>query len=495
MIVDIVYTDNMVLQRNTHNYITGQCLDNEDVSIYFQGTRYRSQSKNNTWEICLDHLKEGGPYQLLIESHECQIIWEHIYVGDVFLAAGQSNMEYRLKDSYLGDEYIHSQELNNVYFFQVPRVEYRENGQSYPRFEKPHWKEANSTTLGNISAVAYHFVKTLRQYTDIPIGIVECNKGGTSVSCWIPNKELETNIYLKELYIDQYFQDIKDQSDEDENRKIDEFKQSLQLYMQKVQSYKNNHPDHSMSQIKKAVGHTPWPGPKGKKDFGRPGGLYETMFSVIKTYSFASVLWYQGEEDVKYAEYYDILLTLLIHKWRSDLRNNHLPFFCVQLPNYNDEKYDKWPILREKQALVSEKVKDIHLIVSIDCGEEFNIHPIHKEVIGQRLGKSVLLHYYNYSIQGDAPTIISIEYIDSKLYIKYNQNLYYKGDNIQEFEIENHLVRKPIYPELKDGTLIFGIDQDCTQLLYAYKNYPITNLYGINEIPIAPFRITINKNV
>ena len=152
-------------------------------------------------------------------------------------------------------------------------------------------------------------------------------------------------------------------------------------------------------------------------------------------------------------------------------------------------------ILREKQALVSEKVKDVHLIVSIDCGEEFNIHPIHKEVIGQRLGKSVLLHYYNYSIQGDAPTIISIEYIDSKLYIKYNQNLYYKGENIQEFEIENHLVRKPIYPKLKDGTLIFGIDQDCTQLLYAYKNYPITNLYGINEIPIAPFRITINKNV
>lgn len=104
----------------------------------------------------LDHLKEGGPYQLLIESHECQIIWEHIYVGDVFLAAGQSNMEYRLKDSYLGDEYIHSQELNNIYFFQVPRVEYREKGQSYPRFEKPHWKEANPTTSGNLSAVAYH---------------------------------------------------------------------------------------------------------------------------------------------------------------------------------------------------------------------------------------------------------------------------------------------------------------------------------------------------
>ena len=495
MIVDIVYSDNMVLQRDTCHYITGQCLDNEDVSIYFQEKRYRCQSKNNKWEICLDNLKVGGPYQLLIESHECQIIWEHIYVGDVYLAAGQSNMEYRLKDSYLADKYIHSQDLHNIFFFQVPRVEYIKDGLSYPEFEKPNWQEANSTTLENLSAVAYHFVRTLRQYTDIPIGIVECNKGGTSASCWIPNKELEKDICLKELYVDCYFQDIQDQSDEDEDRKIDEFKQNIQLYMEKVETYKNIHPDQNMSEVKKAVGHTPWPGPKGKKDFGRPGGLYETMFSVIKNYSFASVLWYQGEEDVKYAEYYDILLTSLIHKWRSDLRNSHLPFFCIQLPNYNDEKYDKWPILREKQVLVSEKVKDVHLVISIDCGEEFNIHPIHKEVIGERLGKSVLLHHYNYCIYGDAPTMISIKIIDSKLYIKYDQTLYYKGESIHEFEVTNGFLRKCIYPELQGDTLIFSISQEYTELLYAYKNYPIVNLYGSYDIPIAPFRININNNV
>ena len=91
--------------------------------------------------------------------------------------------------------------------------------------------------------------------------------------------------------------------------------------------------------------------------------------------------------------------------------------------------------------------------------------------------------------------MISIKTIDSKLYIKYDQTLYYKGESIHEFEVTNGFLRKCIYPELQGDTLIFSISQEYTELLYAYKNYPIVNLYGSYDIPIAPFRININNNV
>ncbi|WP_290172283.1 sialate O-acetylesterase, partial [uncultured Dubosiella sp.] len=83
---------------------------------------------------------------------------------------------------------------------------------------------------------------------------------------------------------------------------------------------------------------------------------------------FAGIVWYQGEEDTKYGELYEPLLMALVSLWRTRLGGN-IPFSIVQLPKYRDDKNEKWPLVRDAQKRVCEKLPDCALIVSVDTGE------------------------------------------------------------------------------------------------------------------------------
>ena len=150
----------------------------------------------------------------------------------------------------------------------------------------------------------YYLAYYLRHDIDIPIGLIAVNKGGTSGSCWINETYLQKNQEIKKVYYDEYYQAIMNQTEAQEDLEIAKYKERVKQYQQKVALYQQTYPERNMSQLKKDVGHTPWPGPRGKKDFCRPAGLYYTMFKKICQYSGKAVIWYQGEEDTKNAYLY-----------------------------------------------------------------------------------------------------------------------------------------------------------------------------------------------
>ena len=329
----------------------------------------------------------------------------------------------------------------------------------------------------------------MRHDIDIPIGLIAVNKGGTSGSCWINETYLQKNQEIKKVYYDEYYQAIMNQTEAQEDLKIAKYKERVKQYQQKVALYQQTYPERNMSQLKKDVGHTPWPGPRGKKDFCRPAGLYYTMFKKICQYSGKAVIWYQGEEDTKNAYLYHQLLQLVIENWREDMKAQ-IPFIIVQLPEYDDDKNDNWPILRDAQQQVCREVPACYLVVTMNCGEEFNIHPQNKKTVGHRIFWRIKELFYDNQFNGHSPKIINIEN-NSKIIIEFDQKLHSRGINNFILELPDHQVET--VGIIKENKLLVERPAQVRTISYGYQNYCKISIFGENNLPIAPFKIQLTK--
>lgn len=444
-----------VLQRNQGNRIEGFGKEGSSIRVCFQDQEYEARVQNGKWRVETEPLQAGGPFEMKISSKE-ETLRLTLWVGDVYLLGGQSNMEFRLKDEKHHKE---AHALKNARLLTIPQVEYEQDGKAFPSFPALVWKEATKDNLMEFSAIGY-YIGTVLDGLDIPIGLVSCNKGGTSASCWIDQKTLFSNARLKKAYWDGYWRGIENQTEEQEDRARANYQKELDAYQKKLARYQLDHPEASLSDVKKAVGHTPWPGPKGNKDFGRPCGLIDTMFSKVETMAFAGIVWYQGEEDTKYGELYEPLLMALVSLWRTRLGGN-IPFSIVQLPKYRDDKNEKWPLVRDAQKRVCEKLPDCALIVSVDTGEEFNIHPTDKSVLGKRIGQKILDPAQGAKIVSFRDGIVTF---DREIVVKQNR-LGWLPVSDREVKVPEHVKE------------------------YAFDNYPEVFLFEKDGTPVAPFRL------
>ncbi|MCD8219534.1 MAG: hypothetical protein LUC50_04090 [Ruminococcus sp.] len=110
-------------------------------------------------------------------------------------------MEFMLKDAKGGAEELQQCADSGVRCFQVPQNTFVD--EAYVReFEQAHWETASPETSGTWSAVAYLAAKSLAAKLQVTVGIIGCNYGGSSVSCWMPESDLQAHVaghaYLKD---------------------------------------------------------------------------------------------------------------------------------------------------------------------------------------------------------------------------------------------------------------------------------------------------------
>ena len=191
-----IFSDNMVLQRNTPIPIWGNADTASLITIEFCKNTYTTHVNSlSKWMIYLPKMDAGGPYTLIIkEIKNNKIITEkqfqNVMIGDVWFASGQSNMELRLQESLNPKDEIAQAQNPNIRFFQVPHAI-----ETIPQndFKSGSWKQCDSTTVGDFSAVAYYFSKQIQQEQNVAIGIIESTWGGTPVEAWT-SKEILTTI-------------------------------------------------------------------------------------------------------------------------------------------------------------------------------------------------------------------------------------------------------------------------------------------------------------
>jgi len=174
----LLISDGMVLQRNTQVNLWG--TSDESVTVIFLNQEYHAiPDTAGHWTVVLNDLPPGGPHTLAINN----MTINNVYIGDVFLCSGQSNMQIPMRRV----KHMYPEELQNpnpnIHQFTVPQRFNFHAPQS--DLEGGCWAAASLQTIGDFSAVGYFFAKRLYERYQVPIGLLLSAIGGTPIHAWM----------------------------------------------------------------------------------------------------------------------------------------------------------------------------------------------------------------------------------------------------------------------------------------------------------------------
>lgn len=488
-----IFSDNMVLQRNKPVRIFGTGNENEKITADILGNTAFAFVENGKWEIVLPPMKENKSCTLTVKSDSDTVVFKNVAVGEVWLAGGQSNMEFELQNDKNGFNALKTCADEDIRFYYTSKCSMLDEN-LYESEKNSCWKISSPENSKNWSAVGYYFARELSRKLNVTVGIIGCNWGGTSASAWISKDYLQRDERLLP-YIQDYENAVKGKSAEQMIKEYDEYVIYQEQWDRKKDLCYMENPRIKWSEVIKICGENLYPGPMGCKNPMRPCGLYETMISRVKPYTLRGFLYYQGESDDHRPESYYALLSALIECWRKEWKDN-LPFLNVQLPMFkyaDDLDYKNWAEIRQAQMNVYKTVKNTGLAITLDCGEFNNIHPVDKEPVAHRLYLQALSEVYGIAeISETMPPIFREFYRkDDDIILMFDNpsDFDLKGD-LKDFEISYGEEYFPANARIDGKCIILSAehDREVKSVRYLWTNYTNITLYAANGLPVPPFK-------
>lgn len=491
-----VFSSNMVLQREKNIVIWGEGKEGSEVTVSINSHKAKAPVIKYKWNVELPKMEAGGPYVMTITDGTDKVVYENVMIGEVWLAGGQSNMELELRNCQNGKEELANANYDNIRFYNTARIGTLEEKDLLEE-KKKSWQVVKPETAFDMSAVAYFYAREVSKRLGIAIGIIDCYKGGTSISAWLSKECLEKDLDAA-TYLSDWNEKVGNKTDEEYEKEIIDFEKAVYEWNEKADGLKKDNPDITWNELVEKLGNNPWEEPAGYKSQYRPAGLYYTMLQRVMPYTIRGFLWYQGEQDENKPEIYDKMLYKLIDLWRTDWKDETLPFYIVQLPMWIEKGRadDKsWAILRDKQRKVAETVANAYLTVLIDCGEFDNIHPLDKQTVGYRLALQVLKNTYEMKdLHADGPKYLQRDLKNGKIVLHFNHvygGFVVKGnEEIRLFEIAGEdKVFVPADAVIIDNTIEISNKniKNPKYARYGWTNYGIVNLFNAEGFPVAPF--------
>ncbi len=493
-----IFQAGMVLQREKTLKIWGNGNPSEKIQVMLQGKRTETVvNADGRWELSFPPLKESCNETMYVQGKEEQIEIKDIAVGELFVAAGQSNMEFWMKYEKHYQKMLEKCENPNIRFYDTPKLAYAGQERDFDYHNVGVWRKASKKDLQFFSAVGYYFAEKLEKDMSVPVGIIGCNWGGTKSLAWMKEN------HARELQ--------KEQTEEFENglngRSYEEFCRLAAENPANDMGNSMSNPfnefmlprtpswDEIMEFFKQtAAGESmAQPGPQDA-----PGALYRHMVEKIAPYTVRGILWYQGESDDATYEVqrkYKKALDTIKEDWR-DAWNDCLPFLVVQLPGYRSWlgfESKGFHIIRECQQDSVDEDGNAYLCSISDAGEELDIHPKDKTVVGERLALLAEKHIFGKDILADAPRLEAIRREGSKVIISFENaegGLRQKGSQINALTVECGGQEIDYVAELSDKDLILSLpagNYDEITVKFARTQWYQVNLYNKAGIPAIPF--------
>jgi len=485
-----VFTDHMVLCRDKNVRIFGQAAAGREITLHIAGQTATTAAYGGRFEAALAPMPAGGPHTLSVTDGETTLTLTDVMIGEVYFAGGQSNMEWPLEQAEGGPELVGTLDAPMIRYINFPHNAWLDNG-ALKEERKMRWKPLKPGECGDISAVACHFALELQPELGVPVGIIDCYWGGTSVACWMDEEALKTTAAGMKLF-EEYAGRIKDKSDAQYDAEMKAYDGAYQAWWKRVEALQAENPDIAWEKINEKAGACPWPQPEGRKSGFRPAGLAETMVKRVAPYTLTGFLFYQGEEDTKHPPLYRPLLMALIAFWRDLFLDSSLPFLNVQLPMFiakGEEDFRNWPPVRRAQEQVYRDMRNTGLAVLIDCGEFDNVHPKDKKTVGDRLYLQAMKVVYHKDIQADGPCALSARPEGNALLVTLSAPVLFRGEPAL-FELAGaDGVFRPAKAAAQGTALRLtaeGVDRPVSAR-YAWVNYGVVNTFGENGLPLAPF--------
>ena len=402
-------------------------------------------------------------------------------MGLVFMAGGQSNMEWGLWNAEGGQEIIKTHADDELRYFNVPRVSVLDEA-GIAAHEAAHWQRIEPHAGGDMSAVAYFFAREVRAKTGLPVGIVGCNWGGTSILSWMDEVALSRSgpaMKAAEEY-ERKHGDITLKEWQDRQKA---FEGIMDQWNIKVAKIREDNPGIEYPDLVRKAGECPWNPPPGPGSPYRPGQLHRTMVETIVPMALTGILFYQGESDEERAELYGDLLITLVTRWRELFGDAELPFCNVQLPMFiapDAEDNCRWAILRQQQEKAWKTLRNSGLAVLIDGGEYGNIHPLDKVTPGTRLAQV-------YLGEAEQPWALAKSTSGNVLTVTLTHPVHGEGSLFEIAGADGVYV--PAAAEL-DGCSIRLTAEGVAHPVkarYAWINWAKVQVFGESGLPLAPF--------
>lgn len=300
----------MILQRDKIISIWGTSQPDTTVSVAMQGQKSQAISdQTGKWTAQLGPFHTSVKETLTIRTDTEHLQISDVAVGEVWLAGGQSNMEFPMQ--YDADFASEKTDCNfEIHFFDYPEVAYPGQLEEADYTKScGFWRKCTPSDLSRFSAVGYYFAKKLNKETNIPVGIIGCNWGGTPACAWMSEEAIVS--CGGSAWIEDYKAAIADL----------DIRQYTKAFRANAWNYKTDFladpmnnillPGYSSEQILEKVAQIGYTfalnsvmGPFSER---RPMGLYHSMLTQVAPFGIRGVLWYQGEADDEKAQIYSCL--------------------------------------------------------------------------------------------------------------------------------------------------------------------------------------------
>ena len=473
----------MVVQRDVPILVRGFAEPGEEVVVTQEGAQSTAKAAaDGRWSVTLPPRAAGPIPDIAIEGGN-KIVLTDLLAGDVWFAAGQSNMEFKLRRAAGAAEEIPRANHPDIRLFKVGRQIAKQ-----PKNDVDgQWQRCTPETATDFSAVAYFFARDLQKELGVPIGIISAAWGGTPGEVWMaPEVMLEDPDYAA-LYAewDDYrknYPAIKKQYEAD-----------MAAYEKKLAQPRAEGDKPPTKPLSK-------PHPDDNHKY--PGVLFSGMVGPLAGLPIKGFLWYQGESNKDRHAQYKKLLSSLITDWRQRWDQGDLPFLLVQLANFKQlaaQPSDSGRTrVREAQAQVAQKLPACALAVTIDLGEADDIHPLNKADVGRRLSLAALENVYGRDVVGSGPVHRAVNFGDGRAVVKFGSvggglavGPDGKAKNLEGFALAGADKKWHWAEAIIEGDQVVVRSEavpDPVALRYAWADNPPASLYNNEGLPAVPFR-------
>ena len=321
-----------------------------------------------------------------------------VAVGDVWVCSGQSNMEWKVKQmgkDGLGQKVAAAAKSDLVRLLTVPKKPSPTPQASFATTKSEGlWLECTPETALEFSAVGYVFGRDIAASQKVPVGLISSNWGGTPAEAWTSRAGLSAHDSLK-YYVENVDKVIGSNAD----KALVEAK-----YKADVAKWKEL-ADQAKAAGKPAPRAPAKPG-EGGVNQNSPTALYNGMIAPLLNFPVKGAIWYQGESNAGRAKEYRTLMPALITDWRAKW-HSELPFYIVQLAPFGNGKGNSGGVqyaeLRDAQFATTKALKHVGIAVITDVGDETDIHPQNKVVVGERLALAARADAYGEKVESSGP--------------------------------------------------------------------------------------------
>ncbi len=439
----ILFSDNMVLQRDKPIRVWGEVLPNLPVTITFDGQTYTTQCGSNGKFSTFIPAKNASAnsYILTVAANNESFSYNNVVMGDVYLCGGQSNMALTVNSTEPDQLANATADGNypNLRFFEVAKIV---SGGFLLNAPDNPWKSSIPERVVNWAAVAFFVGRDLHKDINVPIGLINVSHGGAPTDAFIS-----------------------------------------------PEAYAN---DPILNAAKRADGGGIY------SYYTTPSSLYNAMISKVVGYPIKAVLWYQAEANASYWPVYKTIFKGLIKDWRTQFNEPTLPWLFVQLPGFaaDGSNNTSWAETRDIQLQVSKEDPTTRMAVTIDLGEENDIHPKDKYTVAKRMLPQVKALVYGQQIVHKSPIYKWHEIQGADLIIAFDnvRSGLIATKAMTEFEIAGadkvyKAATATILPDNRINLTNATISSPF-YARYAFKNFPTVSVYTTDtlSLPMSPFK-------